>query len=238
MNIASSGLGDVSFRLDLHNHTHFSADGVQSLAELLEKAAIQGIDCLAVTDHNTVRGGLEGVALAAKNLHLPRVIPGVELNTQAGEIVGLFVSEELPSMLPVEEAVARIHAQGGLVYLPHPYDKLRRGAVNSQDRMRVAVLADIIETLNGRSLGRRAGKKSAELAASVGKPAGAGSDAHMRSEVGAVWIRVAEMPTRENLLRLLATGQIEHNLRGSSYALNWGRMGSAPLIRLWRRIRG
>ncbi len=223
-------------KLDLHNHTHFSSDGVQSPARLLAAARDRGIGCIAITDHNTVRGALEGAALAAADPTLPRVIPGVELATDVGEVIGLFVSEEIPRSLSVVEAVARIRAQGGLVYLPHPFDKVRRGAVSPGERLRVAGLVDIIEVVNGRALGSRVALKSAALAARMGKPAGAGSDAHRSTEVGSAYIVVDEVPTRENLVRLVAAGRVEHHLRALDYFLNLGRMGMAPVTRFRRRF--
>jgi predicted metal-dependent phosphoesterase TrpH len=223
-------------KLDLHNHTSFSSDGAQSPASLLAAAKDRGIDCVAITDHNTVRGGFEGFALAAADPTLPRVIPGVELATDVGEIVGLYVTDEIPKSLPVAEAVARIRAQGGLVYLPHPFDKLRRGAVSPGERLRVAGLADIIEVVNGRGLTRRVALKSAQLAAQLHKPAGAGSDAHSVTEVGSAYVVVDEMPTRENLVQLVAAGRVEHHLQSLDYLLNLGRMGMAPVRRFRRRI--
>jgi len=100
-----------SLRLDLHNHTSFSADGLMSPAVLLSVAKVKGVHCLAVTDHNTVRGALEAVALAEADLTLPRVIPGIELATEVGEIIGLYVWEDIPSGLPLLEAVTRIRAR-------------------------------------------------------------------------------------------------------------------------------
>jgi predicted metal-dependent phosphoesterase TrpH len=87
MIVSSSGLAVL--RLDLHNHTSHSADGTMNPRTLLERAAAEGIACLAVTDHNTVRGGLEALAFAEADPSLPRVIPGVELRTQVGEVIGL-----------------------------------------------------------------------------------------------------------------------------------------------------
>jgi predicted metal-dependent phosphoesterase TrpH len=223
-------------RLDLHNHTHFSADGAQSPIDLLAAAKKRGVACVAITDHNTVRGGVEGLALAEADADLPRVIPGVELSTQAGEVIGLFVTEEIPKGLPVEEAVAHIRAQGGIVYLPHPFDKVRRGAVSPADRLRVARLADIIEVMNGRALWTRAGSRSLQLAESLGKPGGAGSDAHRRIEVGTAYVLVEAIPTRDTLVSLVAGGRVEHCLRRHDYVLNWGFMGLAPVTRWRRRI--
>ena len=224
------------FKLDLHNHTRSSSDGVHTPEELLIQARARGIDCVAVTDHNTVRGGLEALSLAQADPKLPRVIPGVELLTDVGEIIGLFIQEEIPARLPVAEAAERIKSQGGLIYLPHPFDRVRRGAVISQERQRVAALADIIEVMNGRALHPRAGRRSRVLASELGKPWGAGSDAHRPQEVGTAYVVVTEIPTRDTLLALVAAGRVEHSLRPPDYLLNWGRMGLAPITR-WRRGR-
>ncbi len=129
-------MGASGLRLDLHNHTAFSPDGLMSPAELLAAAKARGLSCIAITDHNTIRGALQGVALAESDPTLPRVIPGVELSTRDGEVIGLYLSEEIPSRLTVVEAVVRIRAQGGLVCLPHPYDVLRRGTISRRELVR------------------------------------------------------------------------------------------------------
>ncbi len=225
-------------RLDLHNHTHFSPDGLMSPAELLVAAKNHGIDCLAVTDHNSVQGALEAVALADADLSLPRVIPGVELSTAAGEIIGLYVWESIPSGLPLFEAVSCIRSQGGLVCLPHPCDLLRRGAISRAERPRAAELADIVEVVNGRSLGPRAGSKSARLAGRLDKPRGAGSDAHRKAEVGLAYVLIDEYPSRDTLVSLVAAGKVNDGLRPRKYILNWVFEGLAPVTRMRRRLIG
>lgn len=231
--MACSGL-----RLDLHNHTHFSSDALIAPAELLEVAKARGIDCLAVTDHNSVQGALEALALAEADSSLPRVIPGIELMTAAGEIIGLYVQETIPVGLPLIEAVKRIRQQGGVVYLPHPYDLLRRGAICRTERLRAAELADIIEVVNGRSLGPRAGIKAARLARRLGKPAGAGSDAHRKAEIGLSFVVVDQYPSRETLVALVAAGRLNSGLSTREYTLNWGMQGLAPVTRMRRRVVG
>jgi predicted metal-dependent phosphoesterase TrpH len=201
----------------------------------LAKAKRRGIACIAITDHNTVRGGLAAFSLAEADPGLPRVIPGVEVSTQSGEVVGLFVREEIPKGLPLKEAIRRIREQDGLVYLPHPYDRIRRGAIEPSDRLQAAESADIIEVMNGRAMWSTAGAKARLLASRLGKPAGAGSDAHRGLEVGTAYVVVDELPTRETLVALLAAGRVEFHHRLWDYLLNWGLMGLAPLTRSWRR---
>jgi predicted metal-dependent phosphoesterase TrpH len=225
-------------RLDLHNHTHFSPDGLMSPAELLAEARSRGIHCLAVTDHNSVEGASEAVALAAADASLPRVIPGIELSTAEGEIVGLYVREDIHPGLPLSEAIARIRDQGGLIYLPHPCDVLRRGAISRGSRSLAAQMADAVEVVNGRSLGPRACNQAARLARRLGKPAGAGSDAHWRGEVGTAYVLIDSYPSRDTLVSLLSRGEVRNCLRPLEYALNWGMQGLAPVTRMRRRVAG
>jgi predicted metal-dependent phosphoesterase TrpH len=224
------------FRLDLHNHTTYSSDGVMQPAVLLHHAKLRGVDCIAITDHNTVQGGLVAAALAAADLSLPRVIPGVELATNVGEVIGLYVTEEIPAGLSLVDSIARIRAQGGLVYLPHPFDRLRRGAIAPRERLHAARLADIVEVVNGRSLSPRVIAKTAALAAEMEKPAGAGSDAHRSKEVGMAYVVVDELPTPQTLVALVAAGRLWHGLHSREYVMNWGFHGLSPVTRLRRRL--
>ena len=107
-------------RVDLHSHTMWSGDSTTTPEEVIEAVEASGIDVLAITDHNAIRGAAE---LADK---LPcRVIIGEEIKTRTGEIIGLFLSERVPFGLPAEEVALRIRDQGGVVYIPHPFDELR-----------------------------------------------------------------------------------------------------------------
>lgn len=225
-------------RLDLHNHTAFSSDGLLSPRELLHEAAVRGISCIAITDHDTVEGARVGVELAESDPRLPRVIPGIELTTRVGEVIGLYVEETIPARLPVDEAIERIRRQGGIVYLPHPYDRLRRGAICITERERVATLCDVIEVVNGRSLGPWCSRKALGLARRLDKPGGAGSDAHRAAEVGLAYVMVEEIPTRETLVSLLRRGSVGSQLDSREYAMNWGFQGLSPFVRARRRLLG
>jgi hypothetical protein len=227
---------DSGLRLDLHNHTVFSTDGLLSPQELLRKAAVRGVCCLAITDHDTIQGALEAEAVAARDSSLPRVIPGIELSTRAGEIIGLYIREEIPAGLPTDEAVDRIRILGGLVYLPHPFDWPRRGALDSRERERITECFDIIEVVNGRSLGPRCSRKARRLAQRLEKPGGAGSDAHRAAEVGRAYVLVDTLPTRDTLVDLLAAGTVTSKLSPKEYALNWAFQSLSPLTRARRRL--
>jgi predicted metal-dependent phosphoesterase TrpH len=225
-------------RLDLHNHTSFSADGMISPGELLLAARARGIHCVAITDHNTTKGALQAAALAEADPTLPRVIPGIELSTVDGEIIGLYVQEDIPEGLPLAEAADRILGQGGVIYFPHPYELFRRGAVSRKERSRAAALASIVEVVNGRSLGPRSATKAEKLARRFGKAQGAGSDAHCKAEVGQAYVVIDALPTRDTLVALVAAGTVKHRLSAKEYTLNWGMQGLAPATRLCRRLAG
>jgi predicted metal-dependent phosphoesterase TrpH len=229
----SSGL-----RLDLHNHTIFSKDGLLAPAVLLQEAGSRGVACLAVTDHNSIEGALECARLASLDPGLPRVIPGIELATVAGEVIGLYVTRDIPRGLTVPEAAARIRGQGGLACLPHPYDLVRRGAIARHERESAAAAVDMVEVVNGRSLAGMFNDKALALAQRHGKPAAAGSDAHRAAEVGRAFVVIDALPERDTLLELLATGRIEHVLTPAQYARNWWFQALSPPIRVRRRIFG
>ncbi len=229
-------LSDSGFKLDLHNHTAYSLDGLMSPRELLALGRERGLHYLAVTDHNTVEGALEALALAEEDRSLPRVIPGVEVSTRAGEVIGLFVETEIPSGLSLAETVEQIRAQGGLVYLPHPCDRLRRGAVSKRARGEALQLADLVEVANGRSLSKFAGLRSTRLAQRAARPAAAGSDAHRPREVGQAYVVVDRPPTREDLVSLVRAGTVVHRLGLREYAMNWVVQGLAPFTRARRRL--
>lgn len=223
-------------RLDLHNHTAFSSDGAMTPAELLDEAKAKGLGCIAVTDHNTVEGAMQTVALSEADPGLPRVIPGIEVASAAGDIIGLYVREAVPPGLPLDETIALIRRQGGVVYLPHPYDVVRRGTVSGRERARAADQADLVEVLNGRSLSPVAVRRSMGLARRRDKPGGAGSDAHFRAEVGRAYVIVARQPSRDDLVALVAEGVTARGLLWHEYPLNWALQGMAPVTRARRRL--
>ena len=229
-------MSSPGLRLDLHNHTTFSHDALLTPAALLQEGMARGIACLAVTDHNSVEGALECVRLASLDPLLPRVIPGIELATTAGEIIGFYVTRDMPRGMSVAEAVGRIHAQGGIACLPHPYDLLRRGAIARRERESAAAAVDIVEVVNGRALAPAFNEKALALARRHGKPVAAGSDAHRAAEVARAFVIVDALPERGTLLELLAAGRVEHVLQPTQYARNWWFQALSPVIRVCRGV--
>jgi len=180
----------------MHSHTMWSGDSTTTADEISAAVAASGIDVLCITDHNAIKGALELVDL------LPcRVIVGEELRTNAGEIIGLFLAERIPVGLQPDDAARAIRTQGGIVYIPHPYDPMRRNLNEpALEALVEAGLVDSIEVINAKTSLRSLNERAAAMASDRDLAAGAGSDAHVPDAIGAAFV---EMPDFDGPLDLL-----------------------------------
>lgn len=190
-------------RADLHIHTAYSIDSASPLEQIIARCLEVGINCLAIADHGTIAG-----ALKLKEMAPFTIIVAEEILTLSGDLMGLFLSEEIPNKLPIEEAIARIKAQDGLVGIPHPYDTLRLSAFRDKAFETIVPQVDIVEVFNSRSLSVRNSSKAWQLARKYGKLASAGSDAHRPSEIGNAYVEMPEFNGKEEFLTSLAKGKI------------------------------
>jgi len=190
-------------RADLHNHTYYSPDSILSPAQAIERARQAGLDCIAITDHNTVRGGLAARDMADGF----QVIVGEEVRTAAGEVLGLFLEEDVPRGLPAHETVALIKAQGGLVGVPHPFDHLR-SALGEAEMEELIHEIDFIEALNSRIVFGVHNKLAREFARRHQKPVTAASDAHCAREVGRAFVEMPPFTGRDDFLESLAQSRL------------------------------
>jgi predicted metal-dependent phosphoesterase TrpH len=172
-------------RVDLHLHSVFSHDGQSSLEALIERSREVGLDRIALTDHNTVEGALELARMAPE-----LTIVGEEAKTREGEVIGLFITDLLDPYARPEEVMDRIHAMGGLTYLPHPLDR-RRAHFRPERVVELADRIDIIETYNP-WCDAAANAAAAGLANDLGKVAATGSDAHAVQELGRSWMEIED----------------------------------------------
>jgi len=187
-------------RVDLHSHTMWSGDSTTTPDEIEQAVVESGIDVLCITDHNAIKGAVQ---LAER---LPcRVVVGEELKTHAGEIIGLFLTDHLPFGLAPREAAEAIRAQGGVVYIPHPFDPMRRNlAEPALDDLVSAGLVDAIEVINAKTSLRSLNERAAEYARTHGLLAGAGSDAHVPNALGAAYVEMPDFDGPAEFLRSLA----------------------------------
>jgi predicted metal-dependent phosphoesterase TrpH len=181
-------------------------DCAMSLEDIVARCLEIGINCLGIADHNKLEG-----ALKMKELAPFAIVPGEEILTLEGEVIGFFLSKEIPSKLSMKETIARIKKQGGLVCIPHPYDRLRFSAFKDRVFDDIMSQVDIIEAFNARSLAPGGNTKALELARKYSKPAGAGSDAHTLPEIGNAYVEMADFNSKKGFLDSLAKGTIYGN---------------------------
>jgi predicted metal-dependent phosphoesterase TrpH len=166
-------------RVELHLHTCASKDSLVQIKKLLEHCDRVGIDRVAITDHNEIKG-----ALAAKALAPERVIVGEEVHTTQGELLGYFMTEFVPGGLEPIETIQRLRAQGAVISVPHPFDKTRGPQWTDDQLMAIIPLVDAIETFNARCLNNQPNEMAAAFAREHGLLETVGSDAHTLKEVG------------------------------------------------------
>ena len=192
------GLPDGWVRVDCQVHTVWSGDASTTLDQLAERVAALGLDVVCITDHHT----LEGAQRALERGVGARVVVGEEIRTRIGELIGLFLTERVPYVLPAEEVVARIRGQGGLVYAPHPLDRLRRGVGRERlEELAASGSIDVVEVFNAKVRNDRDNELADEAARRLGLPGGAGSDAHDPEGLGAAYL---EMPAFDGPAGFLA----------------------------------
>ena len=191
-------------KADFHMHTHYSPDSQMTPQELVARCLKVGLDCIAVTDHNTIEG-----ALAVQRIAPFRVIIGEEVKSSEGEITGLFLTETVPRDLPPVETARRIKEQGGLVSIPHPFDRFRRSVILRRALDEIVQYADIVEVFNSRNNFDGDDRKAYEFAQEHGLLASGVSDAHTPIELGRTFVEMPEFDgTPEGFKQALSQGRI------------------------------
>ncbi len=173
--------------VELHVHSSLSYDGRDPVELILEQAAAVGLDAIAITDHDEIDASLEAVERAPEYGLIG--IPGIEISSKAGHVLGMGVEEAVPPGLSYDETLERIRDQGGLAIVPHPFQESRHGVMARISRSELA-RADAIEVYNSRLLTGRANRQAERFAESCDLPMTAGSDAHISEMVGQAVTRV------------------------------------------------
>jgi predicted metal-dependent phosphoesterase TrpH len=185
-------------------HTSFSPDSEMAPERLVERCVKVGLSCIAVTDHDTIEG-----SLAARRIAPFTVIIAEEVGSSEGEITGLFLQETIPGGLSALETVRRIKEQGGIVSIPHPFDRFRRHVINRDALEKIIPHADIVEAFNSRNNLAADDRKAAELAREHKKLTSGVSDAHTAIELGRTYVEMPEFDgTPEDFIRALRQGRI------------------------------
>ena len=215
--------------VDLHCHTRASVDCLSAPKAVVGAAADRGLTHLAITDHDRIDGALEARAVAPAGL---TVIVGEEVKTRGGDLICLFLTEAIPPGLPAAEAIAAARAQGALVGIPHPFDRLRGSLLRDPAMEAIASSVDWVETHNARLVGG-GNDQAVEFARKHGLPGVAVSDAHSILEVAVAYTRLVGDPgTPAGLLAALAEPQLVPG-RASLVIRAW-----TPIAKLVQRARG
>lgn len=190
------------YKVDLHTHSIASPDGGLKLIDYRRMLERGKLDTVAITDHNTI----SFAQVAQAKLGDQVIIVGEEITTQQGEIIGLYLEEAVPVGLTLEETVAAIRAQKGLVYIPHPFETMRQG-LQAHDLDAIAQAVDIVEIYNGRAVFQNRGGMAMDWTVDHKKAGAASSDAHGKLGWGRTssWLKSA--PTRQTLVPLLMEAQ-------------------------------
>ena len=189
-------------KADLHIHTCYSVDCGMPPDKIVARCLQLGINCVAIADHHSIAGALKMQEIAPF-----RVIVGEEIRTPFGELMGLFLTEEIPGGLSAQETISRIKSQGGLVNIPHPFGHLPRGN-NKLLTEEILSQADLIEVFNSRVPFPNSAARASKLASKYHLPASAGSDAHTIPEIGRAYVEMPEFKGTEDFLHCLNEGKI------------------------------
>lgn len=206
-------------RVDLHVHSSASFDCTVEPEEVAARCRRLGLAPVFLTDHDSIEGALRLQAAE-------RVVVGEEVMTTAGELIGLFLKEAVPTGLAPMETAQLIKNQGGLVYLEHPYDQFRRHLTEDGIEA-LADLVDIVEVFNGRS-DEEANRRAEDLCGTLGAAPGAGSDAHTIGEIGSVYVEMEDFEGATGFLANLRKAKI---VKGRSKLLLTAQAKLGPKIR-------
>ena len=215
-------LGDRDWiTVDLHMHTSWSHDCSIEPQALVDHAEAEGLGAIAVTDHNLFAGALEVVEFARRRKLI--VIPGEELKTDTeGEVIGLFLREEIPRGMTFAETIAAIREQDGIVYIPHPFDRMH-AIPSAATLQRHIVDIDVLEVYNARLLFEAYNDEALRFQRKYGLLAGAGSDAHVLQGVGTGALRMRRFNGPEEFLLSLRTAEVLRRPKSLAYlqSLKW-----------------
>jgi predicted metal-dependent phosphoesterase TrpH len=195
--------------LDLHVHTSASFDSIASPESVVRAAAGRGLTHLAITDHDRIDGAIAAREIARRIYPDLTVIVGQEVKTTGGDLIAAFLERPISSGLPPVEAIAEIRAQGGLVGIPHPFDRFRSSLLTNQLLSTIAPLVDWVEVHNARIMVGDGNQRAATFAKANGLPGVAVSDAHSAIEIGVAYLAVdGDLSSPSGLLAALTSVEL------------------------------
>ena len=202
--------------VDLHMHTDHSGDCATPVEVLLQTARDRGLGAIAITDHNEVSGALEAREIA-KGMDDLKVIVGEEVYTAGqGEVIGLFLEEKIPKGLSMAETIAAIRDQGGLVYVPHPFDRFH-SVPDYEHLLDIVEDVDILEVFNPRVMLTAFNEEAVRFAGKYRIVPAAGSDSHVAQGLGSVRQRIRDFEGPAEFLEAMRDADITRKHKNLVY---------------------
>ena len=205
----------------MHIHSKYSSDGILDVKEIIKTAIKRGLDGIAITDHNTIKGGMEAKKYKTANLE---IIVGSEIMTEKGEIIGLFLTEEITSN-NLKEVIQAIKDQDGIIIIPHPFDEKRHSSFFPGEKDEK--FYDGIEAYNSRCIFQKYNENAIGFAKKFKLAITAGSDAHFGNEIGNAGIITEKEDIRE------AIRKNDIRIFGNRTLLT--NHGLTKVLKLWRK---
>jgi predicted metal-dependent phosphoesterase TrpH len=202
--------------VDLHMHTDHSTDCATPVEVLLETARDRGLGAIAITDHNEVSGALEARRIA-EGMDDIKVIVAEEVKTaKQGEVIGLFLEEKIPKGMTMAETIAAIREQGGLVYVPHPFDRFH-SVPDYEHLLDMVEEIDVLEVFNPRVAVTAFNEEAERFARKYRIVPGAGSDSHVAQGLGSVRVRIRDFDGPEEFLEAMRDADITRKHKNLVY---------------------
>jgi predicted metal-dependent phosphoesterase TrpH len=220
-------------KVELHCHSCYSKDSNLRLERLVVACRRAGVDVVALTDHNDIAGAMRLRELAPEGL---TVIVGEEIATADGDLIGLFLHERIAPRLPILETIGQIRAQGGLVMVPHPFDRLRHEAMGGAVLERIKDDVDFVETFNARCVFAADNEAAAQFVAANGLHGYVCSDAHWRSEYGNATCLIEPFTTATEFAQNLRRAKFE--TKRANMLVHAGTAVVKRVKKMHRRLQG
>lgn len=228
-------IGGRVLSVELHVHSALSYDGRDPVELLLQQAEAVGLDGLVVTDHDEIDASLDAVEKADDYGLIG--IPGIEVTSSAGHVLGLGVQELIQPELSFTETIDRIHEAGGIAVVPHPFQKSRSGVGANVSRATLAQ-ADAIEVYNSRLLTGRGNRRAARFARDYKLPMTAGSDAHIAEMVGqAITLIDANERSMSGIIEAIRDGRTEVGGKRTPWRISLRQAAGGAKRRMVNRLR-
>jgi predicted metal-dependent phosphoesterase TrpH len=202
--------------VDLHMHTDHSPDCATPVEVLLETARDRGLGAIAITDHNEVSGALEARRIAEGMDDLEVIVAEEVKTAEQGEVIGLFLEEKIPKGMTMGETIAAIRAQGGLVYVPHPFDRFH-SVPDYEHLLDIVEEIDVLEVFNPRVALTAFNEEAERFARKYRIVPGAGSDSHVAQGLGSVRVRIHDFQGPEEFLEAMRDADITRKHKNLVY---------------------